>query len=260
MLLNVAGYEFYADVIERSKSISKYTDHELEKIRIKATIDGKEINERVTNYINSNAKEITSKEGSITKKWKLTNKSYSYIDDMESVNYSWELEEIEEPKLDKLVLDGLELTPNQYEEKFDFNNKFWAKARVLLSDIEFGKIKELMEKESITVIRQGINEKPRQMGLSLRGWSKDEKGVKCQFSLHDHSNEKLEFTIVGPLWGLANLAIKQKQIIDHLSNLLIQKGILKKEEYDNIIAGVPDKKLDIKIELYRLKNLDDWKF
>jgi hypothetical protein len=259
MILNVAGYSLTADIIERSEFISKITDKELEKIRIDATINDKKINERIIEYIDSDEKEITSQEGSATKKWKLIDRSYSYVGDIELVNYSWELEEIEEPKLNKLLLDDMEVIPEQYEEKFDFEDKLWAKVRVPFFVGEFGKIKELIKKHAITVVRQGINEKPRQMWLDLEAWSNNENVIKCQFSLFDYDDEK-ELNPMRPLWKLVDLVIKQNQIIDQLADLLIKNKYLEKEEYERIKTAIPDRNLDIEMELYRVSNLNDWKF
>lgn len=105
----LAGYEIPVDILEKSNCISQHTGLELERIKVNANIEGEEINEKIIDYLGTAREEgINSKEGQITRKWKLGNYSTSYSD-KECVNYSLELEEIEEIKLDRLILDDLEL-------------------------------------------------------------------------------------------------------------------------------------------------------
>ena len=256
----IAGYNIPIDILERSSSISQHTGRELEHIIVNATIEGEEVNEKVADYLIT-AKEdgINSKEGQITKKWRLTNNSCSYRDNRELVNYSLELEEIEEIKLNKLILDDLELTPYQYKEDFDCDESLSAEVRVLLSEAQFKKVKELRDRDSFTVIRIGINEIPRQMCIMPSAWSRDEKGIKYQFSLYDQKDDNT-LSIYTTAWRVVDLVIKQDQIIEQLANLLIQKGVLKKEEYEGIKAAIPKRNLDIELELRQEKDLDEWEF
>ncbi len=258
--LILAGYEIPVDILERSIFISQHSGRELEHIKVNTTIEGEKANERIIDFLGAAKKEgLNSKEGQITKKWKLTNNSYSYGDNKELVNYSMELEEMEEIKLDKLILDDLELIPYQYKEDFDSEEHLSAEVRVLLSEDQFKKVKELRERDSFTVIRVGINETPRQMHLRPNGWSKDERGIKCQFSLYDPKDTN-DLSPFRTIWRAVNLVIKQEQLIEQLANLLVQKDILTKEEYESIKAGNPERNLDIEFELYQEKDLDEWEF
>ena len=260
MNLILAGYEIPFNILERSNSISKHTGRELEHIEVNATIEGEEVNEKVTDYLKTAKEEgVNSKEGQITKKWKLTNNSYSYRDNMELVTYSLELEEMEEIKLNKLILDDLELIPYQYREDFDYDERLSAEVRVRLSEVQFKKVKELRERDSFTVIRVGINETPRQMCIMPSAWSRDEKGVKYQFALYDQKdiNDINPYRII---WRAVDLVIEQDQLLEQLANLLIQKGVLEKEEYEGIKTGIPKRNWDIELELYKEKDLDEWEF
>lgn len=259
MNLILAGYEFSFDVSERDSTISKHTGRELEHLHVNATIEGEEINEKVADYLDASREEgINSKEGQITKKWKVINNSYSYKGNKEWVNYSLELEEMEEIKLDKLILDDLELTPYQYREKIDLYNSLSAEGRVLLSEAQFERVKELIEKD-IIVIRKGISETPKQMYLLPAGWSKDEEGIKLQFRLNEPKDEN-ELNPFRTIWRAVDLIIEQDQIIEQLANLLIQKGIIKKIEYESIKARIPEKNWNIKLKLTKEDDLDEWVF
>ncbi len=260
MNLILAGYEIPVDILERSNSISKHTGHELEHIEVNATIEGEEVNEKVTDYLKTAKEEgVNSKEGQITKKWKLTNNSYSYRDNKELVTYSLELEEMEEIKLNKLILNDLELIPYRYREDFDYDERLSAEVRVLLSEVQFKKVKELGERDSFTVIRVGINETPRQMYIMPSAWSRDEKGVKYQFALYDQKDIN-EVSPYRTIWRAVDLVIEQDQLLEQLANLLIQKGALEKEEYEGIKTRIPKRNLDIELELYKEKDLDEWEF
>jgi hypothetical protein len=259
MILILAGYEIDFEVTESDSIISRQTGRELEHLHVNATIEGEEANEKVADYLNAPKEEgIDSKDGQITKRWKVIRNSYSYRDNKEWVNYSLELEEMEEIKLDKLILDDLELTPYQYSEDIGSNDSLSAEGRVFLSEEQFDRVKELIEKD-ITVIRKGINETPKQMYLLPAGWSKDEKGIKFQFRLNESKDEK-ELSPFRTIWRAVNLIIKQDQIIEQLANLLIQKDIIKKEEFESIKAGIPERNWNIELDLYKETNLDEWDF
>lgn len=257
----LARYEINFDVTERDSIISKHTGHELEHLHVNATIEDEDVNEEVTDYLDASREEgINSKEGQITRKWKVINNSYSYRGNKEYVNYSLELEEMEEIKLDKLILDDLELTPYQYRENIDLYDSLSIEARVRLSDAQFEKFKCLNEKNFLlTVIRKGINETSKQMYLVPVGWSKDENGIKFQFDLYE-PEKKLSAMPLRPLWRAVDLIIKQDQIIEQLASLLIQKDIIKRIEYESIKARIPEENWDIKQKIYKEKDLDEWEF
>ena len=257
MNIILIGYEIPVDILERSNSISKQTGHELEHIEVNATVEGEEANEKVMDYLRTaNEERIISKEGQITKKWKLTNNSYSYRNNKELVTYSLELEEMEEIKLDKLILDDLELIPYKYREDFDYDESLSAEVRVLLSETQFKKVNELRERDSFTVIRVGINETPRQMYIVPSAWSRNEEGVKYQFSLYDQKDIN-KISPYRTIWRAVDLVIEQDQILEQLANLLVQKGVLEKEEYEDIKTRIPKRNSNIELELYKEKDLDD---
>jgi hypothetical protein len=259
MNLILAGYEIDFEVTERDSIISKQTDHELEHLHVNAAIEGEEVNEKVADYLEASREEgINSKEGQITKKWKVINNSYSYSGNKEWANYSLELEEMEEIKLEKLMLDDLELTPYRYREDINLDDSLSVDGRVLLSESQFERVKKLIEKD-INVIRKGINETPKQMYLLPVGWSKDEKGIKLQFRLNELKDEN-ELDPFRTIWNAVNLIIKQYQIIEQLANLLIQKNIIKKDEFESIKVGIPERNWNVELDLYKEKDLDEWKF
>lgn len=226
-----------------------------------ATIEGEDVNEEVIDsFVTAKEEGINSKDGQEIRKWKLTNNSYSYTNDKEMVNYSLELEEMDEIILDKLILDSFEFIPYQYKEDINYGECLSANARVLVSDIQFKKIKEMTERESITVIRQGINETPRQMSMRIDGWSTDGKVLKCQFTVSDYEERIKLPGIFGALGRLVPLVIKQAQMIEQLSDILIQKNVIKDEEYESIKARTREKNLDNVLELYKVNDLDEFDF
>lgn len=181
MKIILAGYEINVDPVERSKVKSQQTGHEIEHIKVNAIVSGEELNKKVIDYLEMTRDEgIDSLDGQITKKWKLSNNSYSYSNDKKLVEYTLDLEEMEEIKLEKLIIDDLELIPYMYEERFSFSDSLSAKVRARLSETQLRKIKELDE-SSFAVIRQGINQNPRQMQLILNGWSKMIVGSNANF-------------------------------------------------------------------------------
>lgn len=260
MNLILGEHEIHFDVIERSSIISNHTGLELQHIKVNATSSDELLNKSIEDYLSSaETGGITSKEGQTTKKWRLIKSEYRSFGDRRSVNYSLELEEIEELKLNRLILDDLELIPYQYREDFDFNNLLSASARICISESQFKRIKELFDKESITITRIGISEIPKEMILEPVAWSRDEVGIKFQFNLFEQDNEK-RLDPLRPLWRSINLLVKQEQIIEHLALLLIKKHVMDEKEYAEIKNTTPKINWDIKLELCRENDLDEWVF
>ena len=262
MRIKLAEYEIDADVMEKSDSISKYTGHKLEHISINIVVGGRKQNEDIIDYLGTaNDKIINSIDNPVAKMWRIINSSHSYSD-KSRVDYSLELEEFEDIKISKLVLDNLELAPLMYNEEFSTDDTLHARARVQLTEAQFKRLKELIISDSVMVIRQGINEEPRQMWLRVMGWSNYADCLKCDFVLNDKKEEKVyEYSLFNP-WkiNLMTSSSQQDVLIDRLSNLLIGKGVITRDEYEDIKAKIQDEVIDRRFDLYRVENLDEWEF
>jgi len=161
--------------------------------------------------------------------------------------------------MENIVLNNLVLEPYRYKEHIDYDGLRSVSIRVHLSDAQFNEFKDILERGSFSILQKKIDYAPRPVMLSFDGWSKDESGVKCQITFVDRE-EKHRIRPIDPLWNLVPLVIKQGQIIEQLSNLLIQKGILEEEEYRSIEGRIPEKNMDKEKEIYYVKDLDEYEF
>jgi hypothetical protein len=134
-----------------------------------------------------------------------------------------------------LLLNGFELKPYLYEEHEEYDGLLSMSLRVLLSDRQFKDLMDKLQHGPFNIVRKGIDEKPRRVAYSFNGWSKNGDTIKCQITFIDFE-EKRRLRDTDPLWNLIPLVSKQGQMIEQLSNLLIQKGILNEDEYQSIKA------------------------
>jgi len=161
-----------------------------------------------------------------------------------------------EPK--SLIINDLELKPYQYEEFLYPNGSIRIKARIMLSESQYNDIGKFQK--YVRVIRQDIDDKPREMKLSETAWSKQGGKIKEQIMLVDEK-EKDEIGLVDPL--LKNLEIllaEQSLLIEELSTMLVSEGILSQEKIKEFKMKITEERVRNKRRDLRcsLRDLDEF--
>lgn len=199
--------------------------------------------------------------------WKAGNNGYSYTDNINPIYKLW-IDVVQEENLnpESLLIDTLELYPYEYEEDF-FDDRLTVDAKVLV-DLEL--FEELIsiyyENRSVSVLRKGISEQPREMEIVLGTWSIDGEKRKLWIHLSDINNEPRKTK----LFAFAELGVKnrnlrdqsiaQSHIILQLVELLRQKQLINGDEMDQLLTfdNQPLELFTKKFDFSREDDIDNW--
>ncbi|MHB8191785.1 MAG: hypothetical protein ACYDGL_00730 [Bellilinea sp.] len=175
--------------------------------------------------------------------WKVGNNGYSYTDNVNPIYKLW-IDVVQEENLnpESLLIDTLELFPYEYEEDF-FDDRLRVDAKVLIDLALFEELISIFyENRSVSVLRKGISEQPREMEIVLGTWSIDGEKRKLWIHLSDINNEPRK-TKLFPLVELGvknrNLreqSIAQSHILLQLVELLRQKQIINGDEINQLLT------------------------
>ena len=159
-----------------------------------------------------------------------------------------------------LKFNDLELKTYKYQE-LEEDGILIVGVRILLSGPSLMEFKTLIQQGPYYIIRPGIDKDPRRVWMSIDGWSEAADGTKFQIIFKDYrEDEERDLRYIDRLYNLIPLVIKQEHVIEHLSSLLIQKGILTKDEYERIETQIPKRNEDKELALYRVDDLDKYMF
>lgn len=115
------------------------------------------------------------------KEFKITNHSYNYngnlVDDETIYTYTLELEQIENLKIEHLVIAGIKLSPYKYSEEYD--DGIIINTCVRISNEENEQLKNAIGKNIyFEVIREGISQESKMMRFGKTIWSEDGEFTK----------------------------------------------------------------------------------
>lgn len=193
------------------------------------------------------------------KTWKLLSSSYSYTEGEPIIRYNWKIEEVEELKITKLIVNGLEFEPSLYNEEIEETN---GNALIITAVIEINvemweNIKSIPSKDFFSVIRRGISDKEKEMRWGRILWSKQEDTIRCRMVLvekiYDEYNTFIGFS-EPELSNIERNLLKTSEKVDRLLYLLVDKGIITNEEQE-MIKTVNKEDLDFYI-FDKVENLD----
>lgn len=160
-----------------------------------------------------------------------------------------------------LIFNNLELKPYQYLQDFDDDGLLIVGVRIFLSGDSLREFKSQIQQGPYYITRPGEDKNPRRVWMTIDGWSEAADGIKFQIIFTDYrEDEERDLRYIDRLYNLIPLVVKQEHVIEQLSSLLIQKGILTKEEYELIEAQIPNRNEDKELALYRVDDLDKYRF
>lgn len=186
------------------------------------------------------------------KQWKIVNSSYSYMSGNSIKTYNWTIEELEELKISKLIIDNMEFEPYLYNEEIEEGS---GDALIITAVIEitgemWQKINEIPDDSYFPIIRQGISKEEREMRFGRFLWSENGDKIKCRVVLvekiYDNYNNRL-LAFSQPESSVIKFQIlKTSKKVDNLLSLLSDKGIITNEEKERVMT-VNEEELDFNI-------------
>jgi len=204
--------------------------------------------------------------GVLAPEWRLGTVTSSYSGQMGPATVhlcTWVLEEKETLWPDALDVAGVVLHPDQYEEEF-VDDRLQLRARVVLSADEVEALpRKLYESKTVTVVRHGINDTPRQMALTDLLWSANDSGSKVHLELSDPLDGRLDSknafaTQNARFWRLATLTRETSAELARLVELLAQKAVLTEVERQDVISVKDDNVSGRWWNMFWVEDLDQW--
>lgn len=200
--------------------------------------------------------------------WRLHNavSGYSGQEGTATIHWcQWVLEEKENLRPDPLEVAGVSLHPDQYEEEFT-DDRLRVMARVVLGSDDVDSLRhQFYGSETVTVVRRGIQDAPREMVLTNLLWSANDSGTKIHLDLSDPIGARLDsrdlFAIRDTrFWRLTTLARETSTGLERLAESLVKRGIITEEDRQNVVPANDGGDAGRWWNLFWVADLDQWKF
>lgn len=172
--------------------------------------------------------------------------------------YTLILREAEELSLRALVVDRQELHPYEYREEA-LAGGLRLRAKLVGGEEDVLRLRQLAaERESVVVVRSGIQDEPRRMRLSVEEWSQFEDRVKYRITLSDPGLVSLvgdELEVEEGDGGRAALAF-YANYLEELAETLVRKDLLTREELRALREAARREPGVMRHELWRVADVD----
>lgn len=188
--------------------------------------------------------------------YKVHSKSYSYngniVNENTVYNYSLNLEQVVNRKLESIKIDTLTVIPYEYKEEDD-DDAIIVTAKIKLSKEEMKIFKSIEYGERyFDVIRYGISDKIVKMRFGKNIWSEHDDIFKVSIVLveevYDQKNDKYNGMLQPEMGNIMNMLAYQRNLNNELINILLTKNIVNEEDV-NSLKSKAEKEIN---ESYRL--------
>lgn len=218
------------DFDERKSRISPHTGRTLRRGAITVRVDRRHDGLMAT----LPRRVIESDEG----RWLVVRRTqHSFNDRSRVAEHMFEVEEFENRAVTLLKIADLSLTPEKYYETSSRDEGLEIFARVVLRDEQnLERLREILaNEEEVAVIREGVHDAPRQMDVSVLGWSEREGEHVFELKCKDPSTRK-PTALLGWHWAMADAGALAYLIEwrTRMTTLLIEKELVSKEELDQV--------------------------
>jgi hypothetical protein len=258
--LKAADLTIVSELLENDFYISQSTDKKLGRLRVQFEAnDGQ--TRAAEDFINTKQTVETNSGTDTATRWRIGNHSNSYSNNSPRTTFTWELLQVEDLTIDKLLIEGWELNPYKYSEEFEGKGVLTIHARVELLNDEQERLRKLPL--YFQVVRRGINDTGREMRLGQLLWSKKEPEDKYRMSLilvdRAYDSSGLKHGMFEPRFGnVAENAALVRLRLAALLDKLVEKGVLSGDEV-KAIRVVDDERLNTELrEIDRVNDLDEW--
>jgi len=237
---------------EKKKFISKHTGRELLEISFRCDMQGIDERDWLLRILNSKEIMVMLTSGEKPNRFIQGEASYNYSttypDEPTIYTHNVSLREKEIIDVKIIKIDDLVLEPYVYEEEESSDTQIEIEFKVVVNKRQREKLIQMLysEKEYFNVIREGIDDNPREMRFGLPEWSriKNKNEYKYRLILIDYNPNEKQFPI------------PNKTVFD---NLMI-KYTKTKMTLDMLIERMKEKKILKEDDIYLdLKEKDEWK-
>jgi hypothetical protein len=148
--------------------------------------------------------------------------------------YTLILRECEELDLEALVVDGIELHPYEYREE-PTNGGLTIFAKLVGSEEDVHELRRVLRgRESVPVVRRGIEDAPREMRLGVGEWTEHEDRMKYRIVLLEAGVDDASHPELVRIRRENNRAALgfYMNFAERLVGLLVDKGVLTEKEVE----------------------------
>lgn len=148
-------------------------------------------------------------------------------------SYTLLLREAEELSLEALLIDGMELHPYEYREEI-VGDVLTVRAKVVGTEADVLRLRALMHThQTLSVVRRGIQEDPREMRIGVGEWSHmEDDSIKYRLVLVDRGLDASAPSALARFEEERNRAALgyYANFLERLADLMVEKGVLAREE------------------------------
>lgn len=253
------------DPTNEESFFSPFTGNQLKSFRITISVREQQLSkfEVDLDYVKKYGVSEVNDEGTEIRKYNISNTSYSYSNNSDARKYTLELSEVENIKIDKLLIEGIELTPYEYEETLS-EGAIIINAKVNVTKDIANRIEGLykIEEKYFNVIRKGISENPIKMRFGKNIWSEyEDEVIKYRLIIVDKKYDTEENDIGRPfnypeLQNIQDMTLYHKSYNELLADLFVEKGLLSKEEIEKLKEKADIEKNKYVRYIYKVKDVD----
>jgi len=179
--MKAGDLQINAELLDQGSYVSRSTDQQLATLQVRLQTGVPKEKQVIEGFIKSGGVVETDWAMPTARRWHIGDHTNSYFNDSPVTTYTWQLVEHEDLKIEKLAIDGWELTPYKYREEFDQTGVLTAHARVELTEPDEKRLRALPI--YFRVVRKGINDKPREMRFGQILWSQKDEGGNYRMQL-----------------------------------------------------------------------------
>lgn len=194
--------------------------------------------------------------GDFTGRWCISWNSYGETVGVHT--YTLILREAEELSLRALLVDGVEMHPYEYREEA-VGEGIVIRAKLVGSEEDVLRLRQMVvEQESFSVIRLGIQDEPRTMRLGVEEWSEFEDRVKYRIALVDVGLEiGLDEGLTGAESESSRAALAfYANYLERLAEMMVRKGLLSLDELSGLRDAARAEPGVSRHELWRVADVD----
>jgi hypothetical protein len=244
--LAIGGQSVRAQIEDESSTTSVQTGRPVRTLRVNFDVQGEAPNDAIVEDLKGGNR-ITVDDGTTTARFELMNNSWSYSSSYTIYHHAVELRDIEHVRPASVELLGVDFIPYQYEERVDRGGiSIDMKVRVTKTENELLE-RQIWDRDYFSVIRHGIEDRPREMRFGKCVWSEDGEHIKQHLFLVEKVRDETPSEVRG--WfepesrRTRRMTAETREMLEALLALLAERNVLSNQDIEEIReranAGLP---------------------